>query len=67
MTKCTIYEKFLLPEQPFQVYLVISFHLNCSKVDKTFHHSAFIIFTIILLVTIYFFTVKLKLFLFSCR
>lgn len=28
MTKCTIYEKFLIPEQPFQVYLVISFHLN---------------------------------------
>ena len=46
MTKCTIYEKFLILEQPFQVYLVISFHLNCSKVDKTFHHSAFIIFTI---------------------
>lgn len=46
MTKYTIYEKFLIPEQPFQVYLVISFHLNFSKVDKTNHHSAFVIFTI---------------------
>lgn len=47
MTKCTIYEKFLIPERPFQVYLVICFLLNFWKVDKAFHHSAFIIFTII--------------------